>query len=162
MKCLMYGPVAVLVLAGVCGGQPPRPPAADAPKLYTGKVVPPATPPGKPAAKSGARGLVLMADDGTTYPLVEDAGSRMLFLDDRLRNRPVRLTALPVPGTGKLRVVLVQTVKDGKVFDVDYWCGICQISLDYPGACVCCGDDTEFRERPAQEPEGRRRGTPGR
>jgi len=47
-------------------------------------------------------------------------------------------------------VVSVQTVKDGTVYDVDYWCEICQISLLQPGKCYCCGDETVRRERPAK------------
>jgi len=129
--------VAALLFGGVCAGQPSKPPS-DVAKVYTGKVVP---------AKGG--GLALVAGDGTATPIVEDAGSAMLFQDRRLQNRPVRLTALLVPATKSLRVVKVQTVKDGKAYDVDYWCEICQISGSTPGKCVCCGDDTEFRERPA-------------
>ena|SRR5438874_2004635 len=151
MRRRPIGLVTALVLAGVCGGQPPKAPVpSETPKAYTGKVIQTAAPQGKAGAKSDDRGVALVADDGTTYPLVEDGASKMLFLDSRLRDRPVRLTALPVSGTKKLRVVLVQTVKDGRVYDVDYWCGVCQISLNYPGSCVCCGDETELRERPAK------------
>jgi hypothetical protein len=143
--------VITLLLAGKCGGDPPKPAATPpTPRVFTGKVVPLPTPPGQAGPKSESRGVALVADDGTTYPLVEDDGSKMLFVDGRLRNRPVRLTALPVPGTKNLRVVFVQTVKDGKVYDVDYWCEICQISASWPGLCVCCGDETVFRERPAK------------
>src|SRR5262249_52099937 len=105
-------------------------------------------PKGQPQTKPG--GVALAADDGTTYPLVEDGASRMLFLDSRLRGRPVRLTALRVPGTKDLRVVYVQTVKDGTVYDVDYWCEVCQISQNCPGPCVCCGEDVPLRERPTR------------
>jgi hypothetical protein len=114
--------------------------------VFTGKVVRSAAPKGKP----DARGVELTADDGTTYPLVEDDASRMLFVDGRLRARPVRLTAQRVPGSTQLQVVCVQTVKDGVTHDVDYWCEVCQISSNAPGACVCCGDEVELRERPAR------------
>jgi hypothetical protein len=160
---------AVLVLAAGCGGGKPgatagRPSAADqgargggtpepparspvpagTPQVFTGKVVPLSGPGGKPGR------LALAADDGTTYPLVEDDASRMFFLDARLRGRPVVLTAVRVPDTGALEVVYVQTVKDGVVCEVDYWCEICQISSTHPGPCVCCGDDAPLRERPAR------------
>jgi hypothetical protein len=147
MRRWCFGLAVAVVCGSVGGGQQPKaPPAADKPRVYLGKVVRPAA----PAGKAGGGGLTLVAEDGTVYPVLEDAGSAMLSADDRLRNRPVRLTAVQGAGAKALRVVLVQTVKDGQVFDVDYWCGVCQISLSYPGACVCCGDDTEFRERPAR------------
>jgi hypothetical protein len=113
---------------------------SDAPQVFEGKVV----------QKPGDNGLALVADDGTSHPVIEDDGSRMLFLDGRLRDRPVRLTAVLTPGTGALRVVCVQTVHDGQVYDVDYWCDVCQISISRPGPCYCCGEETVFRERPAR------------
>ncbi|HET6573216.1 MAG TPA: hypothetical protein VFG68_06415 [Fimbriiglobus sp.] len=147
MRRKSFGLVAVLLVVGVCGGEPPKPKTAPKqPKVYTGKVAPPKDSKGKP----DKRKLVLAADDGTSYPLVEDGASRMLFLDSRLRGRPVRLTALRVPDTRKLQVVRVQTVKDGTVYDVDYWCETCQISLDHPGPCFCCGEEVELRERPVR------------
>ena len=91
-----------------------------------------------------------MGDDRATYPLVEDRSSRMLALDKRLRDRPVRLTAQRVRGTNILHVMRVQTVTDDGMFDVDYWCDVCQISLSHPGACYCCGQEAELRERPAR------------
>jgi len=151
MRRRLLGLATALLLVGVCAGQPPKPPASpDAPQVFTGKVVSLPAPKGKSGTKPGDRGLALKADDGTAYPLVEDDGSRMFFLDPQLRDRPVRLTALLVPATKGLRVVKVQTVKDGQAYDVDYWCEICQISGNCPGACVCCGDDVELRERPAR------------
>lgn len=144
MRHQSFGLVAALLLAGVVGGEPPKSPApADEPREFAGKVVP------LPAPKAGAKpGLALKADDGTTFPIIEDDASRMLFVDARLRNRPMRLTAIPAPGTKDLRVVRVQTVKDGRAFDVDYWCEVCKISHNCPGQCVCCGEDVERRERP--------------
>jgi hypothetical protein len=119
--------------------------------VFTGKVVPIPAPKGKADAKADEpRPVALVADDGTSYPLIEDGISRMFFVDKQLQNRPVRLTGLLAPGTKNLRVVRGQTVKDGKVYDVDYWCETCQISIAEPGPCYCCGDDVEFRERLAK------------
>jgi hypothetical protein len=149
MRGLTPGLVAAAVIAGVCVGETPKPAApAQKAEVFKGKVVRSAAPKGKPA--SGSPPVELKADDGTVYPLVEDDASRMLFLDARLRDRPVRLTAVRAAGGKGLQVVSVQTVKDGVVYDVDYWCEICQISGSAPGACVCCGDEVELRERPAR------------
>lgn len=151
MRRKSFGLVTVLILVGVCGGEPPKSKTApEQPKVFVGKVVPLKDQKGKPGTKPGKRGLVLKADDGVSYPLVEDTASGMLFLDSRLRNRPVRLTALGVPDTKKLQVVRVQTVKGDKLYDVDYWCEVCQISLDQPGQCFCCGEEVELRERPVR------------
>jgi hypothetical protein len=151
MRRTTFGLVTLLLLVGVCGSEPPKPKVPpEQPKVFTGKVVPLKGPKGKPGTKADKLALVLAADDGTSHPLVEDTASAMLFLDGRLRNRPVRLTALRVPGTEKLQVVRVQTVTDDGVCDVDYWCEVCQISLDRPGPCFCCGEAVELRERPVR------------
>lgn len=142
MRHLFLGLGAALVVAAACAGDPPKP--AAKPEVFTGKVV-------RTAAKGKAIPAVeLKTDDGTVHPIVEDDASRMLFLDARLRDRPVRLTAVRAAGGKGLQVVTVQTVKGGTIYDVDYWCEICQISGNQPGACVCCGDDVVFRERPAR------------
>lgn len=131
--------------------QPPGPLAsADALQVFAGKVVLLGTPEGRSGTKSDDGSVALVADDGTVYPLVEDDASRMFHLYDQLRNRPVRLSGRLVPGTKNLRVEFVRTITDGAVCDVDFWCEICQISHLHPSSCVCCGDDTVLRERPAQ------------
>ena len=95
-------------------------------------------------------GVALVTADGTVYALVKDDASRLLFLDKQLHNRDVRLTGKLLPGTQVLKVEKVQTVKAGKVFDVDYWCENCQLASTQPGKCMCCGAETELRERPTK------------
>jgi hypothetical protein len=56
-----------------------------------------------------------------------------------------------VTGTQILKVEKVQTVVNGKVHDVDYWCENCQFSNPQPGPCRCCGGETSFRELPAKQ-----------
>lgn len=147
MRRRTLGLLTSLLLAGVCSGHPPMPLLAlDGPRAYNGRVVLLPAPKGKhekPVA-------TLVGDDRATFPLVEDGASEMLFQDKRLRDHPVRLTAVRVRGTNVLRVVRVQTVGKDGVFDVDYWCEVCQISLSHPGACYCCGQEAELRERPAK------------
>src|SRR5205085_5921215 len=64
-------------------------------EYYKGKVVPLAGVLEKFGARLDADAaphwLALVADDGKTYPLIEDDGGRMFFKDSRLLNRPMRL-----------------------------------------------------------------------
>lgn len=129
---------------------PPVPPAksksANAKaQVFAGKVVTVDA----PADKSGEKRMALKGEDGTTYPLVADDVSRMFRLYPQLRDRPVKITGQLLPETKDLKVQVVETTKDGKPHVVDFWCEICQISHQQPGACVCCGDDLELREKPA-------------
>lgn len=127
---------------------------ADPPKATTidGKVQPLAAALKELGAKPDADtdGVALVTDKGDVFTLVKDDASRKLFLDSTLHNRAVKLTAVKLPGTQVLKVEKVQTVKDGKVFDVDYWCDQCQLAATQPGKCICCGSDVVLRETPAK------------
>ena len=139
MRCRLAAVFTAMIAIGLCGGETPK---AEATKAFTGKVI--------EVADGKKRRLELRADDGKSYAILDNATSKILFVEKRLRNRPVQLTAILEPRIKSLRVVRVQTLKDGELYDVDYWCEICQISLDYPGLCVCCNEETVFRERPAR------------
>lgn len=128
--------------------------AADPPKVatFSGKVQPLAATLKKLGAKPDADtdGVALVTADGEVFTLVKDDASRKLFLDSALHSRDVRLIAVKLPGTQTLQVQKVQTVKDGKAFDVDYWCDQCQLAATQSGKCICCGGDVVLRELPAK------------
>jgi hypothetical protein len=130
----------------------------DAPPLKTdffnGKVVSLADVLNKEGVKLDADAasswMALVTDDGKTYPLVKDAGSRMFFKDVKLLNRPMRLTGRLVPGSSLLQVVNVHSYIHGKLHDVYYWCDICTIKGFEAGICNCCGGPMELREVPVK------------
>ena len=93
--------------------------------------------------------MAIVTADGKLYVLVKTAKSRLLFMDKQLANRQFRLTGKVVPGTQMLKVEQVQTIKEGKVFNVDYWCENCELAASEPGKCFCCGAETALRETPA-------------
>lgn len=138
----------LMLLLPACGfaADPPKPVAFD------GKVQPLAAVLKKLDVKADADtdGLALVTADGEVLTLVKDDASRKLFLDPALHDRPVKLTAVKLPGTQMLKVEKVQTVKDGKLFDVDYWCDQCVLAATQPGKCMCCGSDVVLRELPAK------------
>lgn len=143
--------LAVLLSGFSATAAPPEPvkPAAPATQAIDGKVVPLADALKKLGVKPDAdtTGVALVTADGTVYTLVKDAKTRLLFMDKQLHNRDFRLTAKVLPNTHVLSVEKVQTVKGGKVFDVDYWCDQCQLEANEPGPCKCCGGETVLRER---------------
>jgi hypothetical protein len=139
---------AALALAGVVACVPlltraddPKP--ATKPEYFKGQVVPLAD----IVAKTGSRldadaaphWLALVSEDGRTYPLVKDSGSRMFFNDPALLKRPMRLTGRLVPGSQLLRVTAVHSYLKGELHDVYYWCDICSIRRAEKNACECCG-----------------------
>lgn len=144
-----------LVLALVAFLLPSFALAADPPKATTfeGKVQPLAAALKKLGANPDAdtAGVALVTAGGEVFTLVKDDASRLLFLDTDLHDREVRLTAVKLPGTATLQVQKVQTLKDGKAFDVDYWCDQCQLAATQPGKCICCGSEVVRRERPVKD-----------
>jgi len=122
--------------------------------FYTGKVRPLAEVLDKHGAKLDADAaehwLALVTDDGKTYPLVKDDGSRMFFKDKTLLDRPMRLTGRVIPKTQMLQVMKVQSYVKGELRDVFYWCDICSIRTYEPGPCSCCQAPMELREEPAK------------
>jgi hypothetical protein len=100
-------------------------------------------------ADAGPQWLALVTSADKVYPLVKDDGSRMFFKDPRLLSRPMRLTGRLVAGNF-LQVVQVYSVKEGRLYEVDYWCDICSIRTFEPGECTCCGDPMVLREIPVK------------
>jgi hypothetical protein len=141
-------------LATAAEGDKPALPAA---KTFTGKVLPLADivkERGEKVDEDAAKASrVIACEDGKTYSLVKDEASRLFFKDDRMLSRTVQVTAVEIPGTQLLVIKKVQTLVDGKLQDVDYWCAKCELTYTEPGECVCCGQQTVLRERPADRVE---------
>lgn len=128
-------------------------PYAAKEQSFDGKVVPLADLLKKSGAKMDADAaphwLTLVTSTGKVYPLIKDDGSRMFFKDGRLLDRPMHLTGRLVAGDF-LQVVQVHSVKDGRLYEVDYWCDICSIRTFEPGQCTCCGGPMVLREIPVK------------
>jgi hypothetical protein len=140
-----------LLLAGLAEPAPPAPKTEE----LTGKVVPLAGPLEKFGAKLDADAapawLALVTEDGKTYPLIKDSGSRMFFKDAKLQDRPVRLTGRMFGDTRLLQVLSVRTLVKGVLHEPYYWCDVCKIKRLEPNACDCCGAPLEFREESVEK-----------
>jgi hypothetical protein len=97
-----------------------------------------------------ARQVVLREPDGTATPLLSDEASRALFLDERLRNRPVRVQGRWLAGLPYLQVVLFRVARDGEWHTPEYYCDVCSISVRYPQICPCCQGNMELRMQPGE------------
>ena len=141
--------VVSTLLVGVLSGT-----SADKTTYYNGKVVTVADLVekfgGKLDSDAAPTSLALVADDGTTYSLIKDDGSRMFFTDKRLLNRPMRLTGRFLPGSQLLQVVEVHSYHAKKLHEVFYWCGVCSIKRFEKKRCDCCGGPMELREEPIE------------
>jgi hypothetical protein len=153
MASVAFGPL-FLIIALVCRPSTAAPPEIKT-EYFNGKVVPLAGLVEKFGSKldpdAAPAWLALAGDDGKIFPLIKDAGARMLFQDPRLLNRPMRLTGRLLPGSQLLQVVEVHSYIKGELHEVYYWCDICAIKRFEKKECDCCGAPMELRETPVKK-----------
>lgn len=154
MRGIFASVPCLLLLIGIAVPAEPTKKAEEKSVTLEGKVQPLAKALEKLDVKADAdtAGMALVTSDGTVYTIAKTKHSRLFFLDETFQKRTVRVTAKVLPGTQIVKVEKVQTVKDGKVYNVDYWCENCQLSWVQPGECECCGGETVLREIEVKEP----------
>ena len=86
--------------------------------------------------------------DSQFYTLLRTVLSEALFVDKRLHERDLIIKGRVFPQTHILEVITVQSVHDGVVHEVYYYCTTCAIRSVAPGNCECCGEPVELVERP--------------
>lgn len=94
-----------------------------------------------------AKGKAIMLSARTPY-LFHTLG------DERLRNLNVKLEGSLQPD-GSFKVDEIQTVHDGRLYRVRYYCETCNIEAVEPGPCVCCQQPVELQEIPLDKNDKR-------
>lgn len=89
----------------------------------------------------------LVSADGRRYKFLSTDSSTAMFTDPRVRQRELQITAKLLTDD-RLEIVTVQSIRDGKLYDIYYFCELCNITAYAPGPCVCCRQELEFRETP--------------
>jgi hypothetical protein len=103
-------------------------------------------------AEAAPHWLALVTNDGKTYPLIKDDGSRLFFADPHLQNRTMRISGRLFQDTHLLQVLSVNSVKNGQLYEIYYWCDICSIRRnELLKKCDCCGGPMELREEPVKK-----------
>ena len=88
--------------------------------------------------------------DGVFYTLLRTNLSEALFVDERLHQKTLIITGRTFPKTHLLEAIRLQTVHDGAVHDLYYYCDTCAIRAAAPGDCVCCQAPVELVEKPVK------------
>ena|SRR5689334_16593808 len=76
--------------------------------------------------------------------------STAIFTDPRVRQRDLQVTA-KVTAKHQLEIIRVQSIREGKLYDLYYFCELCNIRAYAPGLCPCCRNEMEFRETSATD-----------
>ena len=85
--------------------------------------------------------------DGRLYKLSATDAMTEMFTDIRVRQRELQITARLFSGE-RVEIIKVQSIKEGKLYDLFYFCEVCNITAYAPGPCPCCRNELEFRETP--------------
>src|SRR5262245_38356375 len=83
--------------------------------------------------------------EGKLYKFMSSDPMKPIFTDARVRERELQITAKLRSGD-QLEIIKVQSIREGKIFDIYYYCEICSITSYTPGLCPCCRGELEFRE----------------
>jgi hypothetical protein len=103
---------------------------------------------GRPRAECREVDRFALLAGGKLYTFVADEPAAAMFTDPRVRQRELQITAL-ARSRDQLEIVKIQSVKQGKLYDIFYFCEVCNITAYAPGPCSCCREEMELRERPA-------------
>jgi hypothetical protein len=102
-------------------------------------------------ADAAQANVALETRNGELIPIVKDARGRAFFLDARWRNREMELLVKRYSGSPQAKVIRIRTLKNGKKYDLDYWCDICAIPMFELKECECCQGPIRIRERLVEE-----------
>ncbi len=86
--------------------------------------------------------------DGVFYTLLRTNLSEALFVDKRLHQKTLIIRGRTFPKTYLLEAIRLQSLHDGVVHDLYYYCDTCAIRAAAPGDCVCCQAPVELVEKP--------------
>ena len=88
--------------------------------------------------------------DGIFYTLLRTNLSEALFVDERLGKKTLIITGRTFPKTHLLEAIRLQSVHDGGLHELYYYCDTCAIRAAAPGDCVCCQASVELVEKPIE------------
>ena len=94
--------------------------------------------------------LGFAAADGKVFTFWSEDTLGAMLADPRVSKYLLQLTAR-LHLNSQLETIRVQAVREGKLYDLYYFCNVCNITAYAPGPCPCCYQELEFIERPATD-----------
>lgn len=89
-------------------------------------------------------------EDGGLFTLLKTRRSAALFMDPRLHGRTLILKGREFPGSRCFEATFIQSVIDGVVNDLYYYCDVCAIKSLTPEICDCCREPVRLVEEPRE------------
>ena len=86
--------------------------------------------------------------DGTFYTLLRTKLAEALFVDEQVRKKELILRGHVLPKTQIFEMTSMNSVRNGVICDLYYYCDICAIKTLSPGPCMCCQGPVNLVEKP--------------
>jgi hypothetical protein len=94
--------------------------------------------------------LGFAAADGKVFMFWREDTLGAMLADPRVSKHLLQLIAR-LHLNNQLETIRIQAVREGKLYDLYYFCHVCNITAYAPGPCPCCYQELEFIERPATD-----------
>ena len=94
--------------------------------------------------------LGFAAIDGKVFTFWPEDTLGAMLADPRVGKHLLQLIAR-LHLNSQLETIRIQAVREGKLYDLYYFCHVCNITAYAPGPCPCCYQELEFIERPATD-----------
>ncbi len=88
--------------------------------------------------------------EGRIYTLIKTRQSEALFMDQRLHQRELIIKGRQFPGSQVVEATFIQSVHQGRMHELYYYCDICSIKALTPEICSCCREPVRLVEEPAK------------
>ena len=99
-------------------------------------------------SNQASRNYELLTSEGKRYKFSADDLLVPIFTESRVRKMELQITAL-LHENDLLELIKVLAITDGKLYDIYYFCDLCNITAYGPGPCSCCFQPLVFIEKPA-------------
>lgn len=106
-------------------------------------------PPEQDCDKEAPRYELLTAEK-QRFRFAADDQLATMFAESRVRRMELQIKGL-LHDKDRIELVKIQARRGGRLYDIFYYCGICEITAYAAGPCFCCTNPFEFREVPTRE-----------
>jgi hypothetical protein len=96
---------------------------------------------------SAETAVALQLPGGDLLPVIPDTRGRAFTVDSRLRGIDLELLVRRYQGVPMIQVIRVFRPQAGGLYEIDYWCDTCAISMFILKRCDCCQGETRLRQQ---------------
>src|SRR5438093_520199 len=97
------------------------------------------------------KSVALKLKDKTIVLAGDDEYLTAILGAERLIGKTLQISGYWKEKDKRFQVTEMFTVHDGKLYNITYWCDVCNVGASKPGPCICCLQPVDLREIPVEE-----------